>query len=245
MRRSLVRSLVTLTGIVIGSLLVDRPLPSLALSFIDDRAAIGENDRLDWQQLSSPAPLTFVPNSFEAISQRNLTVNVTIPTINDPTITPPLVFQTLPPPAGIPTNFGLGDFILFTGLNPRVFPSPGNPGPVSITFDTPVSAAGAQIAVDDTFNFTAFIAAYDSDDHLLGQFELAGTSSLNLDNSAVFLGVQDDRANISRLVFSSSIANRAIGINALSLRHPKVPEPSSVLPLLFAVTTIGLWKKSL
>lgn len=244
MRRSSVRSLVTLAGIALTSLLVDRPLPSLALSFIDDRSAIRENDLLDWQQFASPAPLTFLPNSFQAISQKNLTVDVAIPPINDPTITPPLVFQTLPPPAGIPTNFGLGDFILFTGLNPRVFPSPGNPGPVSITFDTPVSAAGAQIAVDDTFNFTAFIAAYDSDDNLLGQFSLPGTSSLNLDNSAVFLGVQDDRANISRIVFSSSIPDRAIGINALSLRNPTVPEPNIALPLLLAVTTIGIWRKS-
>jgi hypothetical protein len=243
MGRSSVRNLFTLAGITITSLLINLSAPCFALSFINNRTALGGNDRLDWQQLASPAPLTFLPNSFNATSHKNLAVNVTVPTINDSSITPPLVFQTLPPPAGIPTNFGLGDFVLLTGLNPRAFPSPGNPGPLSITFNTPVSAAGAQIAIDDTLNFTAFITAYDSDNNLLGQFSAAGTSSLNLDNSAAFLGVRNDRANISRLVFSSSIANRAIGINALSLQNPTVPEPSSAIALFVAIAVLGIKKR--
>jgi hypothetical protein len=141
-----------------------------------------------------------------------------------------LIFQTSPI---IPSNFANGDFILFTGFAPGLFPSPGNPSPLTITFDTPVSAAGAQIAVDDTFQFTAFISAFDRANNLLGTFSANGTSSLALDNSALFLGVRSDTDNISRLVFSSSESNRALGINRLSIDTSTVPEPSSIVAISF------------
>ncbi|WP_375513820.1 hypothetical protein [uncultured Nostoc sp.] len=51
------------------------------------------------------------------------------PTKN-PQITPPFIFQTLPPP-GIRTNFAQGDFILFGGINPAGFQPlpPASPDP--------------------------------------------------------------------------------------------------------------------
>ena len=152
-------------------------------------------------------------------------------------MTPPLLFQTLPSP-GIPTNFASGDFILFTGLRPGPPPAVGNPGPLTITFDRPVAAAGTQIAVDDTFLFTALISAFDSNNNLLGSFSTQGTSSLALDNSAQFLGVRSDAANISRLVYSSSEGSRAVGINSLSIAET-VPEPSNIAAL--AVAGLGLF----
>ncbi|WP_051041467.1 PEP-CTERM sorting domain-containing protein [Oscillatoria nigro-viridis] len=128
-------------------------------------------------------------------------------------------------------------------------PAAGNPGPLTITFDRPVAAAGTQIAVDDTFLFTASIWAFDSNNNLLGSFSTQGTSSLALDNSAQFLGVRSDAANISRLVYSSlegdslpfgnpcgerdSFASRALGINSLSIAEA-VPEPSSIAATIVA-----------
>lgn len=58
---------------------------------------------------------------------------------------------------------------------------------------------------------------FDSDNNLLGTFSTPGTSSLTLDNSAVLLGVLSDKENITRLEFSSSEPDRAIGINTLSI----------------------------
>ncbi|EDX78346.1 PEP-CTERM putative exosortase interaction domain protein [Coleofasciculus chthonoplastes PCC 7420] len=125
---------------------------------------------------------------------------------------------------------------MFTGLNPAIFPSPGNPGSLTITFDTPVKGAGTQIAVDDTFSFTAFVTAFDANDTLLGSFSVPGTSSIELDNSAAFLGILSDKPNIKRVVYSTSESDRAFAINTLSLNTVPVPEPSS----LAALALLGL-----
>jgi hypothetical protein len=205
------------------------------ITFTTQQANFEQNDTLDWSNLGVAFPFKILPNSFTATSSNGLKVNVDIPKSNIPGVTPPLVFQTLPAP-GIPTNFAAGDVLLFTGLNPRTFPAVGNPGPLSLTFLQPVQAVGSQIAVDDTLNFTAFISAFDSDDNLLGTFSAMGTSSLSLDNSALFLGVKSDTANISRLVFSTSEDNRAFAINKLKI--VAVPESSSCLAIL-GVGAIG------
>lgn len=158
---------------------------------------------------------------------RGLTCHCQYSTPPIPTIAPPSIFQTTA--TGIPTNFAAGDVILFSGFNPTQFPSPGNASPLTLSFATPVVAAGTQIAVDDTSEFTALMTAFDSNNNLLRRFSALGSSSLALDNSAVFLGVQSQRANIARLEFSSSVLNRAIHINRLSLQAAAVPEPSGMI----------------
>lgn len=220
----------TTTGVTVAALLVISPSAVQAFSLVTDRTALGANDQVNWSRLGFTPPLTVLPNTFSTTSEAGLGLQVEIPPAT-PGITPPLLFLTAPPPAGIPTNFASGDFILFTGLAPGVFPSPGNPGPLTILFDQPVYAAGAQIAVDDTPLFTAFISAFDTTNTLLGTFAVPGTASTALDNSAIFLGVRNETPNISKLVFSSSIPDRGIGINTLSLNNAAVPEPSSLLAL--------------
>lgn len=214
-------------------ILLAAPVQAANLTFVSDRAALEGTDRVDWSILGPVSPpFKVLPNSFSVTSEQGLGVNVNIPLAATPGVTPPLLFQTLPSP-GIPTNFASGDFILVTGLRPDPQPAVGNPGPLTITFDRPVAAAGTQIAVDDTFLFTALISAFDSDNNLLGSFSTQGTSSLALDNSAQFLGVRSDVANISRLVYSSSEGDRALGINSLSIAEA-VPEPSNIAATIFA-----------
>jgi hypothetical protein len=232
-----------LSATIIAALtsLVALPLPVKAITFVTDRTALKGNDQVDWSSLGAANPFNFLPNSFSAKSERGLGLSVDIPKLNFPGLTPPLVFQTLPSP-GIPTNFAKGDFVLFAGFIPSPPPAPGNPGPITITFDKPVKAAGTQIAVDDTPEFTAFISAFDNANNLLGTFSAPGTSSLALDNSALFLGVLSDTPNISRLVFSTSVPNRALAINTLSIAA--VPEPTFICGLLaFGVLGGSLIKK--
>jgi hypothetical protein len=220
------------------------PSPTQALTLVTSRSALAGNDLLDWSSLGKvfdpfrPNPADFLPNSFAAMSESGLGLNVNIPPPPEPGITPPFVFQTLPIPFGIPTNFASGDFVLFAGATPRTFPSPGNPGPLTIAFSTPVLGAGTQIAVDDASSFTGFVSAFDRDNNLLETFSALGTSSLALDNSALFLGVRSDTPNISKLVYSSSTAQRALGINSVSLVRVSVPESSSLWSLL-ALGTVG------
>jgi hypothetical protein len=197
-------------------LLLTLQVRAVGITLVTNRAAIGETERVDWSSLGPivpPSPIKVLPLNFSATSSGGLGINVSIPAppsvLIPPPITPPLIFQTTA--ASIPTNFASGDFILLTGLRPGTFPAVGNPGPLSITFDRPVSAAGAQIAVDDELTFTAFIEAFDISNNSLGNFSIAGTSSLLLDNSAQFLGVSSDVANISKIVYSSDRNNRAFG----------------------------------
>lgn len=226
-------------------------LPVKAITLVTERAILKENDQLNWSSLGqifnpfSPDPSVFLPNTFSAISTGGIGINVEIPLSSSLEITPPFVFQTSFPPFGIPTNFADGDFIFFTGFNPTTFPAVGNAGPITINFDTPVKGAGTQIAVDDTLQFEAFISAFDKENNILGAFSTNGTSSLALDNSAVFLGVKSDIPEISKLVFSSSVPERALGINNLSINTVSVSEPSTIMAigiLGFGLFTCKKWK---
>lgn len=215
------------------------PLEATAATFVTNRAALGGNDLVDWSVVGPifspfgpPDPSVFLPSPFSVNSQGGRSVQVEIPATTVPGVLPPFVFQTTPAP-GIETNFGNGDFILFTGLIPGPPPAIGNPGPITLTFPEPVFGVGAQLAVDDIFNFVGTISAFDINDQLLGSFSAPGTSSLALDNSAAFFGVSDAQASIAKLEFSSSVPASALGINQLSLVTDvaAVPEPSSLLGL--------------
>ncbi len=208
-----------------SSQLLNRPS-----TLVTQRANLGGNDLVNWSTLGlleNPLnPVTsvnFLANNFSAISSGGLGLKIDIPPTNTPGVTPPFVFQTLPNP-GIPTNFASGDFILFTGLQPGITSTVGNPRPLTITFDRPVFGAGAQIAVSQIPQYTAFISAFDNNNNLLGTFANPGNSSLNLDNSATFLGVSSQIPKISKLVFSSSEPQGAIGINDLSILRIKKVE---------------------
>ncbi|MBP5976820.1 hypothetical protein HW132_29875 [Brasilonema sp. CT11] len=226
----------TVIGVALFSIAATVASPAQAITFVTERTDLQSNDQVDWSSLGqifnplSPNTAAFLPNSFSAKSEGGLGLNVNIPLSTVPGVTPPFVFQTLFPPNGIPTNFEKGDFVLLTGLQARSFPAVGNPGPITITFDKPVTGGGTQVAVDDTPNFTAFISAFDNANNLLGTFSVPGISSGALDNSAIFLGVSSDIPNIKRLVFSSSEPNRALGINSLSVAV--VSEPTFTLSLL-------------
>ncbi|ODH01930.1 hypothetical protein A4S05_26280 [Nostoc sp. KVJ20] len=223
------------------------PLPAKAATFlVNERTDLAGNDEVDWLSLGkvfnpvSPDFSAFLPNSFSTISQDGLGLDINIAPTNNPQVTPPFVFQTLPPP-GIRTNFAQGDFILFGGIDPTGFiplppgtPDPGtlgNGGPFSISFDQPVFGAGTQIAVDvSNLEVETFIDAFDNVNNLLGSFSVLSTSSLALDNSAVFLGIRSDTPNISRLVFSSSAPQYGLAINKLSIIA--IPEPTYTLAIL-------------
>ncbi|BAZ26272.1 hypothetical protein NIES4073_71780 [Kalymmatonema gypsitolerans NIES-4073] len=220
------------------------PLSVKALTLVTNRDDLAANDKLDWSSLGFGTPISLggrttanlLPSSFETTSEKGLGLGVDIPSIAD---SRPLVFQTTP---SLSTNFSDGDYILFTGFIPGNF-AEGNPGPLTITFNQPIQGAGTQIAVDDTPQFTAFLSAFDDNNNLLGSFSIPGTSSTVIDNSAVFLGVSSDSANISKLVYSSSVNNEAIGINFLSIRSTTIPEPGNLLALSFIATGLLATRK--
>lgn len=229
-----------LTAVALAAFLA-LPGAAQALVAVTDRDALAANDRLEWTAAGpvanpfAPAPGDFLAQSFAVVSEGGLGIGVTLaaPAAG---VSPPFVFQTKPFSAGgVPTNFASGDYILFSGIQyPPSFPAVGNPGPLSLVLASPVRGIGTQIAVDDTPSFTVMLDVYDATDTWLATFDLDGTSSTALDDSAVFLGAMADSAVITRLVYRSSEPGRAIGINQLSLLR-SVPEPGGLLVVGLAI----------
>ncbi|WP_334844657.1 hypothetical protein [Nostoc sp.] len=220
------------------------PLSVKALTLVTNRDDLKANDKVDWSSLRFGTPISLgqrttanlLPSSFETTSEKGLGLGVNIPSVEN---SRPFVFQNTP---SLSTNFSNGDYILFAGFKPGNL-SNGNPSPLTITFNQQIQSAGTQIAVDNTPQFTAFISAFDDQNNLLGSFSTLGNSSSVIDNSAVFLGVSSDSANISKLVYSSSVNDQAIGINFLSIRSTDIPEPDNVLALGFIATGLLLLKR--
>ncbi|MEM1253481.1 MAG: hypothetical protein AAGI69_13685 [Cyanobacteria bacterium P01_H01_bin.21] len=222
--------------------------PARAITFVTNRAELNANDLAIWSSVGSVVgpisdvsdPSVFLPDSLAVESQAGLSIGINIPPTSEPGVLPPFVFETS---SGefIETNFADGDFILFTGLQLGPPPAVGNPGPITLTFSEPVFGVGTQLAAGGTISsYLATVNAFDRQDQLLGSFSTAGTSSLALDNSAVFLGVVDEQPTISKLEFSTEIATAPFGINQLSLatnNSTPVPEPS----LLIAMSMLALW----
>lgn len=214
-------------------------LPVHAITFINQRASLGSNDKIDWSSLGAVNPFHRLPNSFSAQSVAGHQFSVTVPSFfGNPQ---PLVFQTLPTP-GIETNFVSNDYILFTGFTDAKFPGGTNTALLTIAFDQPVKAAGTQLALAYTSKpYTALVSAFDSDDNLLATFSTEGHSSQALDNSATFLGIASDTPNISRLVFRTSEANSPFGINEVSF--VAIPESNVGVGLLAFAVYGGLMLK--
>ena len=219
-------------------------MPVHGITLVQDRKALQSNDEIEWSSLGkilnpfAPNPDDFLPQSFSATSSKSLGINVTVPSAGGD-ITSPFVFQNNPP---VQTNFAEGDFLLFTGFSPTVIPT-GNPNPLTIIFDKNVKAAGTQIAASGSGNidYTVFMSAFDDVSNNLVTFLSLGISSGARDDSAVFLWVQSDTANIKSLVLWTSSPQRGFGINKVSIKT--VNEPYLGLSLLI-FGSLGLTLKS-
>lgn len=190
-----------------------------AATFVQSREALKANDLVDWSVLGSS--FTPVSNPFSITSSGGLDLKVSIPSGS---------FLKLDQTPFFPGAFAVGDALLFTNL--------GNPGPLTITFDTPVFGAGTQIQSDPLKipDYTATIEAFDSFNKSLGSFNLAGVSNRKAGSGVIFVGVFDSGGDIKKLVLNTQEqgANVPFAINAVSLSTSSktVPEPSLMLGLL-------------
>ncbi len=188
------------------------------LQLFTNRGDFGGDDMADWGQLGvCMAP---IPNPFAATSNvggLGITGAFAGPGVGQVRI------QTV---CGWAGNFAFGDILVWTN-------APGQ-GPLTLSFDSPIVGAGAQIQADFFGPFTAQIEAF-SDDTSLGSFTEDGVSSPTGNNSAIFIGVKDlDGANVTSIVFSLTAAAgdpMDFAINKLSLDSgavvPKVKSSSA------------------
>lgn len=167
-----------------------------ALTFVSQRTSLGGNDFVDWGTLG--AAVQTVSNPFAIVSNLGLSMNVSMPQTG-------YSFRRVDqwsgtdPFTGWDGNFAVGDKALSTGYD---YPSVYHHGPVTLVFASPVSGAGAQIQANEPGTFVATIEAYDAGNSSLGSFQANGISNNHHDNSAIFMGVRSDAANVAKLVLN-------------------------------------------
>ena len=168
------------------------------------RAALGATDFIDWGTLGVP----FMPLSAPLTAMSNGGIVATVSQPGD------LEFERRDQTTGgWAGNFRGGDRLLWN----RNLSSA-----ISITFATPISGAGAQIQRNLLLPFTVTLTAFDLGGAALASFSRSGASNTRGDNSAIFLGVSNDVANIARITYA---VEQGLALNQLDLTTSTAPTP--------------------
>lgn len=142
-------------------------------------------------------------------------------------------FERRDQPFGWAGNFGPGEELLWTS---------GDSGPMIFAFNGGIAGFGAQIQRNTFGPFTARIEAFDSSANSLGFFTLAGNSTSDADDSAIFVGILSDSNDIFRISIG------VIGDQDFAINDPRIqgdgvtiaPEPASLVLFGIGIAGIGM-----
>jgi hypothetical protein len=216
-KRSLVGSFSTRVSLLAAgaALLLIHAAPShAALSLKTNRGDLGGTDYIDWSIVG--APNTVHANPFMVVSNGGELVQVS-------KSSPGSFERRNQSTGGWAGNFNSGDALLWTR---------NEMGPLVMEFINPIAGVGAQIQRDQYGLFDATIEAFDGLGISLGSFTIGGNSNPNADNSAIFIGVLNDVANIKKLSFNID-GNHDFAINRTDLAlvgGPQIQTPRDVSP---------------
>jgi len=155
---------------------------------VSTQAAQAANDFVRWSQLGPDG--TLLGASFGASTVGLLPVTVTLGGANSLVS----VVCAASPCSWKGSGFTAADSLLWTS-------DAGNSGngPVTLTFTTPITGAGALLQANAPGQFTAQIQAFNAAATLLGSFTVLSDAA----GDAVYIGIQDQTgANITKVVFS-------------------------------------------
>jgi len=209
------------------------PAPSEAsVILVTSRAALAGDDFIDWGQLGLDHSL--VPNPSAIVSNSGF-ITGTVGRENQGD----LQRRNENPPAsgGWNGNFAAGDRLIWTN---------DLAGAMLIDLNSSVAGLGAQIQMDRLLGlFDATIEVYDDLNNLLATFTVQGDSNNNKDNSAVFIGVLSDSANIDHIVLFTNQARTSarddFSINQLDLRTlASVPGPAALVLVGLGLLVFGV-----
>lgn len=195
---------------------------ALALpSSIATRAALGGDDSYDWAQLGVSGDT--VSDGSAILSNNGLSAAVSQENG---------ALERRDQPGGWSGNFANGDALIWTQ---------NAVGFLQIEFLNPVFGVGAQILRDTYGDFSATIEVFNSLNMSIGTFDMAGMSNTNADNSAIFIGMLDNSASISKVHFTVDQGLEDFAINQLDIvtGPSRVPDASSTLAL-FGLSMAGI-----
>src|SRR5262245_1853345 len=202
---------------------------------INSRAALGGNDSIDWGTLGVTG--TELANPFVAVSNGGISATVSQGG--------GLVFERLDQSAGWNGNFAPGAALI--RINQDI--NNNETKTVSLQFSTPVAGAGAQVQTNSPGEFGMTLNVFDSDNNLLGSFNKFGLSTSAADNSAIFLGVRNDTANIDHVTYTVSTPHSlGFALNQVDLVNGQltaIPELGTILLLATSLTSLGIarWRR--
>jgi PEP-CTERM motif-containing protein len=155
---------------------------AFAASLCTTVVCVSPNDHIAWVGFGPPETVWSTPQNWTS-THNSGEIRVVGPTN----------FTAMQQGPGWSGNFTPGDWLIW---NQDINNFTGNAGPIGVVFNTPVSAAGAQIQADFFGAFTATIC-----DQSGNCFSEAGNSNGNADGSAIFIGIAND-PGITFLTFS-------------------------------------------
>ncbi len=146
-----------------------------AFVFVGSRATLAGTDSLDWG--TKGAALTTLTNPFSITSTGGVVATVSQAT--------GIFLRADEGISGWNGHFALGDKLLLTN-----YTNNGNNGPMTITFGTALSGAGAKMHTDFPTTFTATVEALAANGSVLASFTYTGTGGLgSSDDIAPFAGI--------------------------------------------------------
>jgi trimeric autotransporter adhesin len=200
------------------------------MSGVSSKASQGPNDSVQWSQLGADG--TILASSVGSTSVGGVAVTVGL---TGPNSIASAVCAASPTCSWSGTGFAAGDEVIWTSDA-----AAGGNGPLTLTFGTSVSAAGALIQADEPGQFSAEIQAFNGAT-LLGSF----TVTSNTNGDAVYIGILDKTgANITSVTFSltacgSADTNCVLSDFAVDTVFLNVPSGSFGLSLTLAGTGAG------
>ena len=201
------------TLLAVFALAVSANTASAQYSLLTARAQVGGTGFINWLNLGSEN--TIVSNPV-GVGVNNSALTATVSQAGE------TFFERRDQGTSWAGNFATGDKVLWTR----------DGGPMTIMFDSNISAAGANFMSNFYGEFVGRISALDVSGNVLAFFDFSGNSSGDRDGSAVFAGIRSTSGNIRGVRFAGVSASNSpndFAINSVSVNDATttVPEPGT------------------
>ncbi len=181
------------------------------------RAALAENDRIDWGQYSNTG---LVPSGSYGLTNAGVTFQVADQDASD-------MFEFVTSGvAGIAPFWGLG------GGHNALYTTSNN-GPIYVKYAASQMAVGTDLMVNFFGTYQVRMDAYNNLDQYLGSVSAECVSSPDLLGNAPFLGLESTESDIAFVAIKvvTDFQTGGFAIDEVSSRNCAVPEPASMAML--------------